>query len=932
MKQYWQYMKELKADEVYRGLLLGMFSEKLPPMFTMVQFFEKKKQDGSKVTLGSESRYISFDAVRNTGAVRRLNIPVPFGYERLCRYVKELWPTLQKFFYDQTNGHEHKISQIHIRRMDGVPTIFKMNYHSFRQEEDVVSDLRLKARYLVETDISTCFPSIYTHAFAWAASSKKQAKQNFKAKRKDWGDALDEYLRQIKDKETNGIFIGPHASNLVSEIILTRVDKKMYFKGKEHGFAYVRRIDDYECYAETNEAAEYFLASLKDELAYYNLSLNYKKTSIKSLPLGVDESWKNRLNAALAILPEGKIGRSAVVSFLDLVVELMKDSGNAAVLSYAVKAMSKKFLSEDARQYYVKYVLHLAYLYPYIYSFLDDAVFYSFDVESKDVKALSERMMMHGLTTRNFEEVSYALYFAVRYGFVVESFDAKKILETGDCILLTIAWKYACVKGLQDEKKDIEAYARSLLQHKSDFEENWLFVYEALGHGDLKAMGGEWYALKKSKVSFIKTADEMTPTHTPDQEFYPIVWTCRIKAENSLVQDPFRDLHNAFVDDNQPFRGSELARQYLSCIVGNLLVCARLRRNLQIHRSEKYYEDVEAFGDNGELHDVKVLHVVLNWLRLKHLIGERIGTREKGGSRFWPKDELIKLFVDFNLARVHRKDESEVIVLKDRLKNPMLPTPKSCVATKYRAVLECANRIYEQHRFSCKLFGSASDDMFCPRLKAVFNDGRWDHGGRLYASATSVGFNYQCIPSDMRKEIKIDGKDSVEIDYSSMHPHMLYALRGKKLIGSAYDFLPYEDKPLAKFALLVMLNAKSRKSAIGALSARFEDLRYATGLSPKKFALREAMFRNRDFEAVLDRASMRHKEIRANFYRGTGVALQNIESKIALEIVEHFTKKDIPVLPVHDSFVVEKAHVQELREVMAAVYKKYNNGNVCPIK
>lgn len=41
--------------------------------------------------------------------------------------------------------------------------------------------------------------------------------------------------------ETHGILIGPHSSNILSEIILTVVDRKLY----EKHYRYVRAIDDY---------------------------------------------------------------------------------------------------------------------------------------------------------------------------------------------------------------------------------------------------------------------------------------------------------------------------------------------------------------------------------------------------------------------------------------------------------------------------------------------------------------------------------------------------------------------------------------------------------------------------------------------------------------------------------------------------------------
>lgn len=41
MKQYADYMDEITGDELYEGLMVcGMFSEKLPPIFTSEEFFE----------------------------------------------------------------------------------------------------------------------------------------------------------------------------------------------------------------------------------------------------------------------------------------------------------------------------------------------------------------------------------------------------------------------------------------------------------------------------------------------------------------------------------------------------------------------------------------------------------------------------------------------------------------------------------------------------------------------------------------------------------------------------------------------------------------------------------------------------------------------------------------------------------------------------
>ena len=82
---------------------------------------------------------------------------------------------------------------------------------------------------------------------------------------------------------------------------------------------------------------------------------------------------------------------------------------------------------------------------------------------------------------------------------------------------------------------------------------------------------------------------------------------------------------------------------------------------------------------------------------------------------------------------------------------------------------------------------------------------------------------------------------------------------------------------------------------------------------------------------MLDSAAKRHEAIRRFFYRGTGVHLQNLDSRMSLEILSRFLEKDVPVLPVFDSFIVERKHEKELKGVMDAVYQQYNKGQTCPI-
>ena len=49
---------------------------------------------------------------------------------------------------------------------------------------------------------------------------------------------------------------------------------------------------------------------------------------------------------------------------------------------------------------------------------------------------------------------------------------------------------------------------------------------------------------------------------------------------------------------------------------------------------------------------------------------------------------------------------------------------------------------------------------------------------------------------------------------------------------------------------------------------------------------------------------------------GVGNTLMNIYGRITASVINHFTNKDIPVLTIHDSYIVERAYEIELMDVM----------------
>ena len=68
---------------------------------------------------------------------------------------------------------------------------------SYEDRFDLSTDekLMLGKRYYVKADISSCFPSIYTHTIQWAIVGKEKAKKC--RDREEWVNKFDKLCRNI---------------------------------------------------------------------------------------------------------------------------------------------------------------------------------------------------------------------------------------------------------------------------------------------------------------------------------------------------------------------------------------------------------------------------------------------------------------------------------------------------------------------------------------------------------------------------------------------------------------------------------------------------------------------------------------------------------------------------------------------------------------
>jgi len=199
------------------------------------------------------------------------------------------------------------------------------------------------------------------------------------------------------------------------------------------------------------------------------------------------------------------------------------------------------------------------------------------------------------------------------------------------------------------------------------------------------------------------------------------------------------------------------------------------------------------------------------------------------------------------------------------------------------------------------------------QLRRIFARGSFEHGGRFY------GGWWQFIPSEYRSFITINGQPTVEIDYSELHPRLMY-LRANQPIpeGDLYDLdLRYDG---IEYNKEIEPYKSKRKIIKNYVNAVINDEKGNYKLHGK--LVNQLGLNTKSLEALLVKKHPLIQEIKG---KGLGLKFQFIDSQVAEAVMMRMMSKGILCLPVHDSFICQAEHLQELRQAMEDAYAEVIN-------
>ena len=299
--------------------------------------------------------------------------------------------------------------------------------------------------------------------------------------------------------------------------------------------------------------------------------------------------------------------------------------------------------------------------------------------------------------------------------------------------------------------------------------------------------------------------------------------------------------------------------------------------------------------------------------------------------------ELIESFTDDGSSQpvpahmIYRIPDEELVILKKRVglkKRIPIDYEETEETTAMRDVLIKYNERLERTYIDIDLRGYEPPDgkelridTTNKRVRRIFSNETFEDGGRFY------GGWWQNIPKDLRKRIVIDesNKTVIERDFKAIHINLLYhrsgidffATYGENADPYTLDHMtelrgtPEFDKwrNFYKKLLLICIN-KRRKRGVAAVILKEINNPESDDEYP--------VLSEEDVVGAIEAFEERHAPIRSYFYSGIGLKLQKVDSIIAERVIKHFIEEYLPVLCVHDSFIIANRDSLKLEEVFTS--------------
>lgn len=221
-------------------------------------------------------------------AWRPLQLVHPVLYVSLVNRIteKDHWELICSRFAEFASNKKIKCLSLPVESLTDEVDKAEQIKHWWHQIEQVSIESTLEYEYIVHTDITDCYGSIYTHSISWALHTKPEAKK--KENRQDQnllGNIIDNHIQDMRHGQTNGIPQGAVLMDFIAEMVLGYSDMELTEKIVRlniNDYCILRYRDDYRIFVNNSQDGEKILKCLTEVMMDLGLKLNSAKTKISN--------------------------------------------------------------------------------------------------------------------------------------------------------------------------------------------------------------------------------------------------------------------------------------------------------------------------------------------------------------------------------------------------------------------------------------------------------------------------------------------------------------------------------------------------------------------------------------------------------------------------------------------------------------------------
>jgi hypothetical protein len=474
-------------------LAKGYLPVQLPPGFSSSTFASERSKFASKWSRGGKLPAPSagkYSVARSSFYRRTTAIVNPLGFYFLAKEIATYWPKIARH-YRKTN-----LSRSVPSFGDESLRAIQLKKFSELYEEKITSAAGF--RYALITDITSFFPTIYTHAIPWALHTRDVAKVNHGKTPKFFGNILDDKCMGVQDRQTIGLPIGPDTSHIIAEIIAVAIDEQLAKElgGLPAGFRYV---DDFFLFFNKHEEAERALAVLTRVVGRFELQLNAAKTRIIEVKALVEESWKYSMKR-LVISPDRKQQRNDIHHYFEFMFSLERRAKDESLVKYGLRRISSKIVKLSNWAVFEAYLLKCGFSFPNTIQVIAHifATYYhhKYPLNIEAIARFCNSLIPSAAASDHHGEVSWLLWICKELHIGIDDAGVSAVQRMGNpvCTLILLDMKYAGIIKVALDASLLSQYAIPEALMSPD----WILAYEAgrrewLGNANDRFITGHKY-------------------------------------------------------------------------------------------------------------------------------------------------------------------------------------------------------------------------------------------------------------------------------------------------------------------------------------------------------------------------------------------------------------------------------------------------------